>query len=156
DRDVFIERYGHRCSQEMELARPRWSEDPAAVDRLVAETRSALEREQAAHAKSSAAAAWERIVAEAKLNPYQAAALDREVNNLHTYLCLRESGKHYLLQGYALIRRALVELDRRFELDGGVFFLTPEELPEAGTGAVRARIAQRRRRRDLGLRIPMP
>ena len=52
------------------------------------------------------------------------------VERLQTYLGLRETGKHHLMRGYALIRRALLELDRRFGLDGGIFFLTPEELPD--------------------------
>src|SRR5207248_2266924 len=34
DRDTFLARFGHRGSQEMELAQPRWSEDPAAVERM--------------------------------------------------------------------------------------------------------------------------
>ena len=62
----------------------------------------------------------------------QAAALEKEVRTLHDYLGLREAAKHYLMQGYALIRRILVELDRRFNLDGSIFFLTPDELPRLG------------------------
>ena len=42
--------------------------------------------------------------------------LAEDLQALHTYLGLRESAKHYLMQGYALIRRILLELDRRFRL----------------------------------------
>src|SRR5207248_1610430 len=33
-RDDFLKRFGHRGSQEMELAQPRWEEDHATLDRL--------------------------------------------------------------------------------------------------------------------------
>jgi pyruvate,water dikinase len=36
-REQFLEGFGHRGNQEMELSQPRWSEDPAAVDRLIAQ-----------------------------------------------------------------------------------------------------------------------
>jgi phosphohistidine swiveling domain-containing protein len=155
DRDVFVARFGHRGQKEMELACPRWSEDPIALGLLIAETRAALsERHDPCHA--DARAAWLRIVDETKLPAYPAAALEREVDTLRTYLGLRESAKHYLLQGYALMRRALVELDRRFDLDGGIFFLLPHELPEPGRPELKEEIGRRRRRRELALRIPVP
>jgi pyruvate,water dikinase len=88
-------------------------------------------------------------------------ALQRELETLHAYLGLRETAKHHLLRGYAVIRRILVELDRRFGLDGGIFYLTPEELPRlAGDPAAKAElqalIARRRRRRELALSLPVP
>ena len=49
----------------------------------------------------------------------------RHVERLHTYLGLRETGKHYLMRGYAVIRQTLLELDRRFGLDGGIFLPDP-------------------------------
>src|SRR5262249_20686296 len=33
-REAFLAQFGHRGPHEMELAQPRWSEDPAALDRL--------------------------------------------------------------------------------------------------------------------------
>jgi pyruvate,water dikinase len=88
-------------------------------------------------------------------------ALEAEVRTLHTYLALRETAKHHLLRGYALIRRALVELDRRFGLEADVFFLTPEDLPRLAEGPaareeLRALAARRRRRRELALSLPVP
>jgi phosphohistidine swiveling domain-containing protein len=76
---------------------------------------------------------------------------------LHTALALRETGKHYLMRGYALIRRALVEMDRRFALSGGLFFLTPSELPELIKGGdLGATITTRRKRRAIALSIESP
>jgi rifampicin phosphotransferase len=70
---------------------------------------------------------------------------------------LRESAKHYLLKGYALIRRVLVELDRCYGLNGGVFFLTPDELPRLTKGEdLSGLIAERRRRRAIVLTLEVP
>src|SRR5262249_16965297 len=103
------------------------------------------------------ATACQRIADEAKLSARQWAAVELDVRALHTYLGLRETGKHYLMKGYALIRRYLVELDRRRGLNGGIFFLTPEDLPRLIAGEdLSALIAQRRRRRALALSLEVP
>src|SRR5262249_34471299 len=39
DRPTFLERFGHRGANEMELAQPRWSEDHVALDRLVGQAK---------------------------------------------------------------------------------------------------------------------
>ncbi len=152
ERSTFLERFGHRGRLEMELSEPRWAEDPGAVDRLLA-THGAGKREQPPDGK----AAWERIAAQAKLAGPQRTALEKELQHLHTYLGLRETCKHCLLRGYALIRRILVELDRRHGLAGGIFFLTPDELPRLVRGEdLSETIAQRRRRRALALSLEVP
>ena len=103
------------------------------------------------------AAVWERVAAEAKLSSFQKAALGPEVQALQTYLALRETAKHYLMRGYALIRQLLLELDRRFQLDGGIFFLTPDELPRLSAGeALLGVIARRKRRRQAALSLEVP
>jgi pyruvate,water dikinase len=155
DRDKFIQRFGHRSSQEMELAQPRWAEVPAALDQLVAQAGG-----QADQAKGESAewtGVWQRIAEEAKLSDSQRAKLEREVEMLHTYLGLRETGKHYLMKGYALIRRVLVELDRRYSLNGDIFYLTPDELPHLAAGEDFSMvIGQRRRRRTVALELEVP
>jgi rifampicin phosphotransferase len=101
--------------------------------------------------------AWDRIAGEAKLTPSMRAALAEDLQALHTYLGLRETAKHYLMRGYALIRRILMELDRRFRLNGGIFNLTPKELPELLAGAdLSQRIRERRQRRALALTLEVP
>jgi pyruvate,water dikinase len=79
------------------------------------------------------------------------------VQALQTYLGLRETAKHYFMHGYALIRRALVELDKRHHLQGGIFYLTPDELPELIAGRdMSGLIAERRRRRMIALSLEVP
>lgn len=153
ERQTFLERFGHRGPQEMELSQPRWGEDHEALDRVIRQTSGATHHAVAEDRK----AVWERIAAEAKLSALQRTALDPEVEHLQTYLALRESAKHHLMRGYALIRRFLVELDRRHSLQGGIFYLSPDELPRLVAGEdLSGTIAQRRRRRAAALSIDVP
>jgi pyruvate,water dikinase len=134
----------------MELSRPRWAEEPAALDRLVSQA-------ETIPPAGSESGAWERIAAEAKLPDAKKAALEAELKHLHTYLALRETAKHYLMMGYTLIRRCLIEMDRRHGLEGGVFYLTPEELPRLAAGEDLSKlIAARRRRCELALSLEVP
>jgi pyruvate,water dikinase len=155
-RDHFLAHFGHRGNHEMELAQPRWSEDPAALDRLL---HAAGCEEEVKGADPQAA--LERLAAQAGLSEAQRDAVARELGVLRTYLALRETAKDHLMKGYALIRRILVELDRRYQLHGGIFYLTPEELPRlaaeptAGPGVLDL-IAQRRTRRAAALSLFVP
>jgi pyruvate,water dikinase len=148
DRDAFLRRFGHRGSQEMELASPRWSEMTDGGSLLPA---------QAATEPAKQSSAWDRVVAEVRMVPALQKIVKGELDALHEYLRLRESAKHYLLKGYALIRRVLVELDHRHGLNGSVFFLTPDELPRLTKGEdFSALIQQRRRRRSIVLTMEVP
>jgi pyruvate,water dikinase len=136
----------------MELSQPRWSEDAAGLQRALA---------GAGHRSASLGMRgheiFDRIAAEAKLDATRKLILRSEVHKFHTMLALREAGKHQLLRGYALIRRALVELDRRFQLHGGIFFLTLDELRRLLKGELFAdAIAQRRKRRSVALSMEVP
>jgi pyruvate,water dikinase len=151
DRDTFLEHFGHRGEREMELSQPRWAEDPAMLESLP--IRSA---EQPAEGRPLQAI-WEQIALQARLSSIQRAALDPQVQALHTYLGLRETAKHCFLRGYALIRRVLLEFDRRYCLSGGVFYLLPEELPQLAAGKdLSTLIAQRRQRRAICLSLEAP
>jgi pyruvate,water dikinase len=148
-RERFLGLFGHRGPQEMELAQPRWSEDPSTLERIASGGH--------ASAPQSPAEVWERVADEANLDEVTGTALKGDLDRLHIYLGLRETAKHDLMYGYALIRRALVELDRRHGLRGGIFFLTPEELPRLlNKDDVSAVIAERRRRRMLALSLELP
>jgi pyruvate,water dikinase len=148
DRDTFLRRFGHRGNQEMELANPRWSESQETIN---------VPHSQADPRAERATGAWDRVLADVRMVPALQQLLKKELDNLHLFLGLRESAKHYLLMGYALIRRILVELDRRHALNGGIFFLTPDELPRLTQGEdLSAVIAARRRRRAIVLTLEVP
>jgi rifampicin phosphotransferase len=150
-RDEFLSRFGHRGSQEMELSQPRWAEDPTGLDHLLAG--ESVREESNAHDFSVV----DEVAKETNLSPVARHALAEEITRLRTYLALREEAKNALMQGYVMIRRILVEMDRHFHLAGGIFYLTPEELPSLIAGKdLSGLIAQRRRRRRLALSLPVP
>ncbi|MFO0846947.1 MAG: PEP-utilizing enzyme [Gemmataceae bacterium] len=133
DRAAFLERFGHRGPNEMELSTPRWGEVPELLGEAV----------------SARTAHGPRSVGFAPRTP--------AVNRLQTFIALRELAKHHLLLGLAVVRRALLELDARFGLQGGVFFLTPADLPALlrGDDPLSLIAARRKRRRlELGLEVP--
>jgi pyruvate,water dikinase len=147
-REAFLERFGHRGPDEMELSAPRYRENPDVLGACA--TPSHVARDEG---PSTA----ERLDAVGRLSADQRVLLLEEVNTLHAYLDLREAAKHHLMHGYALIRRSLVELDRRYHLDGGIFYLTPEELPRLLAGEDFAEVIATRRRQRLlllGLEVP--
>lgn len=150
DRAAFVEKFGHRGNQEMELSHPRWNEDTRALDQVVGLS-------GASGSTQTGIDPLEKVAAEAKLPPGHKAELRKELEKLRTALALRETGKHHLMRGYALIRKALVEIDRRHSLHGGIFYLTPEELPALARGDdLTATIARRRQRRAIALSLEAP
>jgi pyruvate,water dikinase len=155
DRSTFLSRFGHRGAREMELAQPRWSEEP---ERAFSFNATGGPAHTAGNVeKADVKQTWERLAAEAGLNSILAKALLGHAERLRTYLGLRETAKHYLLRGYAEIRRCLVELDRRHSLDGGIFFLVPEELPRLIAGKdMSSVIGERQRYRAIALRLEIP
>ncbi len=159
-RESFLERFGHRGRHEMELSQPRWNEDPAAVDSLArkpADTAPAPGERIEALAQLKSEVAWERVAREAQMTTTQRATLAKAVTALRTHLGLREAAKHYLLMGFAVLRRLLLELDRRFNLNGGVFFLLPNELPDLIAGNdLASTITGRKKRRQAELSLEVP
>lgn len=145
----FVAKFGHRGTNEMELAQPRWLEVPYEADKLV--------RYAKGHKHTSAVVDVDKIADEAKLGGPFRDLFKAKVVRLRTFLGLREAGKHYLLMGYAVIRRALLELDRRFGLNGGIWFLTPADLPDLIAGkdlSARAAAARKLRQTHLSLEVP--
>ncbi|MGA2032114.1 MAG: PEP-utilizing enzyme, partial [Thermoguttaceae bacterium] len=73
-------------------------------------------------------------------------------------LAYRESGKHYLMLGYELIRAAILELARRWRLGREVFFLRLEELEhfETRREELLSAAAQRQVRWQSLQRLDMP
>ena len=141
---AFIERFGHRGRNEMELSAPRWSEDAEAMRKL-----------------KQASGGRQPPVGSPKQGVHAPRSLDatqqKWLNHLRTYIGLREAGKHYLLMCYAVIRRALVELDTRHRLNGGLFFLHRSELAELVAGKdFSSTISARKKRRAIELSLELP
>lgn len=153
-REDFLDRFGHRGPQEMELATPRWRDDSRGLSPF---SKSAEKKETVPFSVESLADG-SQIVAQAVFPHSRIGnAWNAELQRARTFLALRETGKHYLMLGYELIRQALLEIARRFQLADDIFYLELEELPRviAGENLV-ATAAERRRRRSLLLTLEVP
>ncbi len=133
--EAFLECYGHRSAGEMDLANARWREDDAYLRQIVdsqkisedhspasLHKRNKERREQAMRDLPDVLAQWGGSFMREEIE-----GLAIEAQDLLPY---RETGKHYLMMGYDLIRTAVVELGRRWKLDNDVFFLHLDELEQ--------------------------
>ena len=152
----FLKDYGHRAVDEFELAQPRWREDTTYLEQVIASFQQEsvvpfirqVEHRESAEAELSA-------VLEDKTNLRK--QIESELDFTRRYMPFRETAKFYLMLGYEQIRRALLELDNRYELDGGVFYLIPDELEQLiGGDDFTDIIATRKIERELMLQIEVP
>ncbi len=121
--------FGHRAALDYELSCPRFGEDPGSL-----EIASAPFQPPAPHADTRA----ERP----KLARSARAAGERALG----FMTLKENAKHVVLTEVAQLRRILLAFDDRFEMHGGVFFLTLDEIGNLARGtrdALCARAAER-------------
>jgi pyruvate,water dikinase len=139
DKATFLNRFGHRGPEELELAQPRWSEVPPDV--RYGEVRGARSASDVTTLRAPRSALPEMAQGPAALRQYCDA------------VALRETCRHYFMLGYSYLREILLELDRRFKLTGGVFYLRPEELAENPVGD---RIRRRRREYNLRRSLTVP
>ena len=155
----FLKDYGHRAVNEFELAQPRWREDPTYLEQLVASfrqenTETDTQVVQRVEQRESAEEELSAILEEKAGLRKQ---IERELDFTRRYMPFRETAKFYLMLGYEQIRRALLELDRRYQLDGGIFYLMPDELKQLIDGETLDEvIATRKKRRELMLQIEVP
>ena len=155
----FLKDYGHRAVDEFELAQPRWREATTYLEQVIASLTDA-QQERASHftrqAEQREAAASElSAILEEKSNLRK--QIEGELDFARRYMPFRETAKFYLMLGYEQIRRALLELDKRYELEGGIFYLLPDELEELiGGDDFGDIIATRRTEREFMLQIEMP
>ena len=155
----FLKEYGHRAVNEFELAQPRWREDPTYLQQVI----TTLQQKDTGTPLSKAASSEEQESAETELAARVGTQttlqkqVQRELDFTRRYMPFRETAKFYLMLGYEQIRRALTELDRRYDLQGGIFYLVPDELKQLINGtALSDVIAERKTRRELMLRIAVP
>ncbi len=109
--DEFNDFYGHRSPTDYELANPRYCEDPA----LVAQQVEALNGKLTSHV--------EPVVLNNRM-------LEIVVNRVRRFQTLKEAAKHQCLREFYLIRRALLALDKKCQLDSGIFYLTIDEVAQ--------------------------
>ena len=164
----FLKDYGHRAVDEFELAQPRWREDTTYIEQIVASfqqsglqtppTESTFPTDDGAKQQIEQRESAEKELATRLENKTGLRKqIESELDFTRTYMPFRETSKFYLMLGYEQIRRALLELDRRYQLDGGIFYLVPDELRQLVNGeAFTDAITARKTKRELMLQIEVP
>ena len=126
---------GHRAALDYELSAPRYGEDEAA---LLAMAEHLTSPDHGAPVSADRA----RLPKGAR----------RAVTRAQRFVTLKEDAKHESLREVALLRRLMLEIDRRFELDGLVWYLALDEigfLTAKSWGWMQAMLEERRARADV-------
>ncbi len=146
--EEFLCRHGHRGPEEMELAVPRWREEAGSLLETL---------KRGGHGSCPGNPLPLQRATSTDIDARTHKAIEPDLNRARTYMSLRETGKHYFMLGYELIRQTLVEFGERFKLADDVFYLEPDELPRLITGENLSELAaERRRHRQLLLGIEVP
>jgi rifampicin phosphotransferase len=160
--EQFLETYGHRAAGEMELAEPRYREQPQQLEPALQALRRSPRAPEELHREHAAQRAeverdLPRILAEWGGSAFRE-ELAGHLRQAQELLAYRESGKHYLMLGYELIRLAILELARRWQLGREIFFLRQEELDrfEQQRDGLLETAAQRRIRWQAFQRLDLP
>jgi len=126
-RAAYLEQYGHRSPYEFELARPQPMEDPAWLDRQLADfarapfdAEAALEKQRASYA-----AAWGRFCAR---YPRKVRKIQRELAAASDRARLREAARSEATRIMGVIRCFALRAGERTGLGADVFHLTMDEL----------------------------
>ncbi len=111
--EEFLSVFGHRATIDYELALPRYRDDDAMMEQLL-----------------QSAASMTALAANSPENAElpDDATLAIAVSRARKFQNLKEEAKNHSLREISVIRQMLVELDRRLELDGGIFYLEYAEL----------------------------
>jgi pyruvate,water dikinase len=160
--EAFLEKYGQRTVEEMELSRPRWREDSAYLTQVLSVYKdpSAHAPEELHHRNVVRREKAEKHLPETLRHFGGSSFLEDiliDLKDAQRMLPYREAGKHYLMMGYETIRLVILELANRFNLGRDVFFLTMDELQtfESRRQELMPKIAQRKLRWQSAARLEM-
>jgi len=159
----FLQVYGHRAVNEMELSQPRWSEDSEYIQQTLQRLRrgsNSTPRErhdsQMQVRLQAEASLAERLVAVGGSSfREQIESTMRQAQRLLPY---RELGKFHLMRGYQTLRAILVVLAERWNLGRDLYFLQLDELSqfESNRQDAEARIAARKLRWRSQQKLTLP
>ena len=166
--DAFVARFGHRTSEELDLARPRWREDPAQPLTVIANYLRADPRGDP-HAvegrlRERRVATERRILSGLRWRPVRRAMFRAAARLVRITSLTRQNSKFHMVRGFDLMRRALLEMGRRLVEAGRLeraedaLFLRLAELDTMPADDLRERVALRkaeleRWRRDRPARL---
>ncbi len=131
----YLAEYGHRAVNELELAEPRWSEDPSYPRQRIAQLKQSGGAVSPAelHEKKKR----ERLDAELSLSKLLGANgagsleadLRADLASAQRHMPWRETCKHHFIRGVALVREATEVLAERWDLGKDFYFLRKDDLP---------------------------
>lgn len=153
--ESFIADYGHRGTREVELAAPRWREDPTPlfvmIRNLLREGFTEPLSVQAEIRNQQAEAALDAALAH-RAKRYAASWLIRRIRY---YAALRENTRHYTMLAFATVRTKVLELEQQLLQQGllkcadDIFYLTLDEIAELQRDPDHNRLQRCIRRRRL-------
>ncbi|MCS7167759.1 MAG: PEP/pyruvate-binding domain-containing protein [Gemmatales bacterium] len=129
--ESFLEQFGHRGEQELELAQPRWREVPETLlylSRALNSSGGEVLVPDSNQFMQDWEAQWDALARRCGWTDTEAKTVRPIVERARDCAALRETSRHYLLLGYELLRQCLLELGRRWHLGKDIFYLTPEEI----------------------------
>jgi len=126
-REAYLEAYGHRGENESECAWPRPMEDPAWLDRQLAEWAKARVDVDARLARQRDAyqATWGRFCAQ---YPQKARSMQKRLARTAQDACRREAVRSEATRGMTILRAFALRAGQMLGSGEGVFFLTIEEV----------------------------
>jgi phosphohistidine swiveling domain-containing protein len=173
----FLSMFGHRAADELDIANPRWAEDPAPLlaifkSYVVSPPRGGpsdvAERQRQAReaAEARVDALLRRRLAD-RLLPWKRLVLQSYIRQAQTFVPLREDPKFYLLKVMLPLRRCHLEIGRRLTAAGllgapeHVFYIEAEELEGACTQprpdpALGDRVRERLAQYERWSHLPVP
>lgn len=125
--EKFLLTFGHRAPLDYELSEPRFSEDMNLVQQYIERSTQGM----GDHSHDSAPALPDKKV------------LQISVQRARDFMRLKEEAKHYCLIELAQIRRLLLAIDERCELDGRVFQLTIDEVGQLAHASAQPQLRKR-------------
>jgi pyruvate,water dikinase len=132
--EAFMGRYGHRGTREIELAAPRWREDPTALFAMIANLLgdAPMRRSTAEQRRTAAAAALETHLP----NRLRRALVHYVAGRIRYFAALRENTRHWHPLAFATVRAKILSLERQMMVTGelkcadDIFFLHWDEIQD--------------------------
>jgi phosphohistidine swiveling domain-containing protein len=132
--EEYLDLYGHRGSNENELAEPRPCEDPGWLDRQLAEfIKSPVDIAALMKRRSAEFEEVRRDVAR-KLPPREAQRIALKIDEHTETNAIREATRSELTRLVGVIRTLLLRAGELTGLDDGIFFLTTDEIIDVLSG----------------------
>lgn len=127
DRATFVRRYGHRCSYEFEVSRPRPAENPAWIEQQLAGMRAAqLDASQMlARQQEARASAWERFQ---QHNPRRARSMQRLIERASAAVRDREAARSEVIRVMWTLRTFVLRAGELTGQGDALFFLSIQEI----------------------------